>query len=367
MPAIAELPDIDQALAKLDAAEASFQDGPTEAFVQTESRANRDQSGSSEAAPGAKPPAQHPTDTRATAGAPPKPDAKPISEIPPKPGDKPAEAKPGEKPPEGSAFKRDRERLDKNWKSVNERKQQLDTQEQQLKAREQQIVTREQQFKLQQARAQQRFTPEQYEQASQTKLQNAEQFGLQADGLERRADKLEEAGNFAGAEQARVQAKQLREQAVVEAATGRQLKDYAGHLRANPDPTIQQHQQQLAKQMEHYTIEAAKRWPEMGQSGSEFQKSMAANLNAAAKYGLDANEHPAVMFFAAQLTAFERAAARVPDMEKELGELRAKVKDYEKLTAPGGGSEATARPQAGKPASQEDDGEALRQEAMAYS
>lgn len=367
MPTIAELPDIDQAMARLDAAEASFQEAPGEAFVQTDEPA-RAQSAPSEAKTADKPNSES-ADTRAAAGDK-TADPKPVSETP-KPGDKPAEQKPADaKPqdkPSGSAFKQNAERLDKTWKAVNERKAQLDAQEQQLKAREQQIAAQEQRVRIQQAKASQKYTPEQYEQAGQTRQQNGDQFELQADGLERRAEKLEEQGDLAGAERARQQAKNLRDQAVVERSTAKQLKDYAGHLRANPDPTLEQHQQQKSRELQHYTTEAAKAWPELAQSGSEFQKRTAAHLQAASKYGLDTNENPAIMYFAAQLTHFERTAARVPDMEKELGELRAKVKEYEKLTAPGGGSEASTQPQRGKPASAEDEGEALRAEALAMS
>lgn len=365
MPILAELPDIDAALAKLDAAEASFEEAPGEAFVQTDDPA-RPQSAPSEAKAAEKPDSDT-TDTRAAAGEKPAEAKEKVSETPPKPGEKPAELKPGEAKASGSAFKQNADRLDKTWKAVNERKVQLDGREQQLAQREQQLVVQEQRIKLQEARSAQKYSPEQYEQASQTRAQNADGFDLQADGLERRADKLEESGDYANAERARAQAKGLREQAIVERSTAKQLKDYAGHLRANPSPTVEQHQAQKARELQHYTTEAAKAWPELAQSGSEFQKRTAAHLNAAAKYGLDANENPAIMYFAAQLTHFERTAARVPEMEKELGELRAKVKDYEKLTAPGGGGEASTRPQAQKPASAEDEGEALRAEALTFS
>jgi hypothetical protein len=45
--------------------------------------------------------------------------------------------------------------------------------------------------------------------------------------------------------------------------------------------------------------------------------------------------HPQSIYLVTQLTAAESSAARVPAMEKELSQMKARVKELETLTAPG--------------------------------
>jgi hypothetical protein len=237
-----------------------------------------------------------------------------------------------------SDFAKNQERLEKTWKSVNQRKTELDTKEQTLTQREQAIAQREEQFKVQSAKAQQKFTPEQYETVSSQKLELAKSYDLQAKGLEAQAADFEADGKYTEAESAKQRAQDFREQAAYQRGVSKQLKEQAAHVRANPDPTLEQHQAKNQKLMRDYTMEAAKQWPDVAKQGSEFQKTMAGHLQEAAKQGLDANEFPVLMYHVARLTAAETEAARVPELVKKLGAAEAKVKELEALTAPGGGA-----------------------------
>jgi hypothetical protein len=307
--------------------------------------------------PAGKTPDSKSTDT--PAGAEPKPPTEPEKKIE-TPPEKPKKDANGNVP---SAFSKNAQRLEKNWKAVQERTTQLDASEAQLKQREQTIAQREQKAQLADARAKSKFTPEQYEQAASGKLKSAETLTLQADGLDRRAEQLEADGKYGEAELAKKQAQDLREQAAGVKYTARQMKEMAENLRKNPDPTIEQHKAAMEGQKKYYLVEAAKQWPDLAKDGSEFQKQMAGHLKAAADLGIDPNEFPSIFYHAARLTAAETAAARVPAMDKELGELRAKVKELELLTTPGGGQGSAQRqPEAGAKTDEQEEAE-LRHEA----
>jgi hypothetical protein len=360
MAAISELPDIDAALARLEAAEAEQVSPRPEAQVQTESEVQQS-APKAEATADQKTPEVNSTDTPAATDK--KNDA---PETTPKSEKTDAKTPDAPTTPDNrSPFAKNAERLDKTWKAVNERKTQLETREQQLTAREQAIQRREQEITAKAAKAERKFTPEQYEQAAQNKLNAIGNLDVQADGWDKRAAELEAGGKYADADRAREQAKALREQASAARVTAGQMKAYANHLRQNPDPTAQQIQAKQEQAKQFYTVEAAKAWPELAKSGSQFQKDVTAQLQEAAKNGLDANEHPVLIYHAANLVAHKAAAARVPGLEKTIEGLKAKVGELEKLTTPGGGTEANLQP--ARTASNEDDEAALRSAALAMS
>lgn len=283
---------------------------------------------------GAKPDTQQ-TDTRSEA------DAKP-SET--QETSKQTETQTEEK---GSAYKRSQDRLEKTWKAVNDRKVTLDTQESALKAREAQLAQREQQLTEKAAKADRKFSPEQYEQAAQTKINGLSQLEVQADGLQARAEKLEADGKYGEAERLKEQANALRAQATADKVLAQRMREYAQHLRQNPDPTAAQVQAKQQQALSHWTVEAAKAYPELAVKGSPFQVAVANALQDAAKSGLDVNEHPMLMFHAAKMVALQTAAERVPGLEKESAKLKNRVKELEGLTSPSGGqsaAQATTQP-----------------------
>ena len=347
------------AISRLDGLEAAETPIAEEAFVQ------------------ADPDAQQPAQDQKSAGSEPKPgdlsdtpataENKPADATIDKPSDKPA-VKPVEKPADDgkpkSKFAADKERLDKTWKSVNEQKTQLTAKEQALQQREQLLAQREQKAQVAEARAKNNFTPEQYLQAGQNKLQSAESLAIQADGLDRRAEQLEQAGNYADAAKLQAQAKAIREQSSGERVLAKQMQDMAEHLKKNPDPTIEQHKATLEQHKRHYLLEAAKRWPDVAVANSEFQKTMAAHLQAAAQQGLDPAENPAIFYHVARLTAAESAAARVPDLEKKLGAANARLKELEALTNPGGGQGSAQTQPAARELSDAEEEQSLRSFAL---
>jgi hypothetical protein len=358
---------LNDAIARLEGAEAAETPMEREAFVQAEDGNTQQTDDGQQPAAGSEKTGDTPlnksseTDTPAAADQKPPDGQKKDDKGTQKPGDKSGKTP---DPKAQSKFAADKERLDKTWKSVNDRKTELDTRETTLKAKEQALAIREQKAAVTEARAKNKFTPEQYLTAGQNKLKAAENLAVQADGWDRRADELERNGKFAEAEQHRAKAKELREQSQAERYQARQMEQMADHLRKNPDPTLEQHKATMESHKKHYLIEAAKRWPDVAVPNSEFQKVMAGHLQAAAQQGLDPAENPVVFYHAARLTAAETAAARVPDLEKKLSAAEAKIKELEALTAPGGGKgSAQTQPQQ-RQLTDEEEGEQLRQMAQ---
>lgn len=345
METLAERPGLDDAISRLEAAEAAeTQETPQEV-------------------PQAEPTPQQPVEAPDATNL--KPDSLPTdtpAEADPKPS---TEAQPKTDKPDAkgaSSFKANAERLDKSWKNVNTLKADLAAKETALAQREAAFKRQEENFQLRQSKSSQRFTPQQYAEAAQINEQNASNLALQADGLDRRADQLESDGKLAEAALARQQAQEKRDEAATERGFAKRMKVEASKPQSI-DATTQQIQARRVQEKQHYTLEAAKKWPDVAKAGSEFQKVMAGHLNEAAKQGINPDEFPIMMYHAARLTAAETAAASVPVMEKELGELRAKVKELEKLTSPGGGKpSAQSIPQKG-PKNDEEEGESLRMEA----
>lgn len=324
MADVMDMPDIDAAMARLDDAErqeSNHDAAPAPAEVETPAEQPAEP-----VAPTTETPASNPTDTPAA------PETEPSTETPKNEPAKPAENK--------SKFAKDQERRVGTWKEINVEKDALKKQKATLDEQRNLFQREQEQFKLERAKQTTKFTPEQYEQASQQKLGLAQQHDLTADGLEARAEKAEADGKYQDANRLKQQARNHRNASVIEQNKAREMKDYAAHMRQNPDPTAQQVQARNSQQMRDYTLKAAEQWPEVAKEGSEFQKTMAGHLKEAAAQGMRAEDFPVIMYHAARLTAAESAAARVPGMEKELGALRAKVKELEALTAPGGGNAA---------------------------
>lgn len=347
MPELETMPDLNDAIARLDAAEAAETPPPEPGQVKQAEQEPQQ-------------PVVPQTDGKetpneiSTAGTPAAAEPKPTgqqSETTPKAGDK-----------NKSAFAKDQERRDTSWKALNVAKDALQKEQDAFKAQQELHQREVTQFK--QKSAKQAYTPEQYEQASAQKLLLSQRLDLEAEGLEARAEKLEADAKYGEAENLRVQAKDRRETAAAQRGLARQMKETAAEVRQNPDPTAQQVQAQQAQRMRDYTLKAAQQWPDLAKDGSQFQKDVAAHLKAAAEQGIDPNEHPIMMYHAARLTAAETAAARVPVMEKELGEMRAKVKELEALTAPGGGSPSATKFPKERPLTDEEEGQELRQLAL---
>lgn len=245
--------------------------------------------------------------------------------------------KDGAKPDAKSNYAKSQERLERTWDNVNKRKTELETREQQLTQREQQLQQREASLKQQAEQAQQpQHKPEDFERAAQLKLSKAQALHQQADGIEARAKKLQDDGKYTDAARAEDEAKAIRKKAYQEEGNAEDLKAHAGELRKNPPATMAQRDAQVETQRKEWTLKAAKDFPDLAKADSSLQKNVAQSLNNLWNTDRALASHPQIIYYVTQLESAKAAAARVPGMEKELGELRAKVKDYEALTAPGG-------------------------------
>jgi hypothetical protein len=231
--------------------------------------------------------------------------------------EEPKTEKTTEKQPEKSAepddkakskYAQSQERRDKSWKALNEEKAAFTKQQEQLKAdRDALVIERKKLEGERQKLSQPKHTPEEVE--------------FTAKAWEREAEALEAQGKYEEADEKRLLAKQA--------------KAWAGELRANPpkpSQTDQEAQAEYDKLQKQWWSKAVIDFPALGKEASP-EAVMLKGL-------VEANPHilkdPEGLYWAGRLAVAETSAATVPKMEKELGELRAKVKDLnEKLAVSG--------------------------------
>ena len=261
-----------------------------------------------------------------------------------------------------SAFAKDQERLGRTWNDVNAQKAALKAEREAFNAERIRLQQEQSRFQEQQAKANKnRLTPEVYDQSATNAADKAATNALLIEGLKARKARLEEAGQYTEAAKIDGEIDAKVQEMHVSKYQAEQFKSLAAQMRANPDLSAEQRQQRTNQQLTHYTVEAAKKWPDLAVKDSPFQKAVAQGIRTLRQSGVDENDYPVLRYFVSEHVAAQSAAARVPVLEKELGELRAKVKEYESLTNPGGGRAAvpSQRP-SGKPVSLESEGEALR-------
>lgn len=195
-----------------------------------------------------------------------------------------------------SKFAKAKDRQDKSWAEINRQKEELRAEREQLaRDRDTAKAERDELEKRRQAE-ETKFSPQQYEQA---------------------AAEFEKQGKFDLADAARKRAEELRK---------------------NPPPSpqqaavLKQQQDQHAAAMKEWWGKAAVDFPKVAEKGSSENLALETFLKAEP----EAVKSPKGMYYAARLIHAESAAARMPEMEKELGALRARVKELEGLTTPGG-------------------------------
>ncbi len=232
-----------------------------------------------------------------------------------------------------SKYAKDAQRRDTSWKELDRRKEEFRATQEQVRLEKEALQRERQQWEAQRVKQSQK-DPAQYESAAQSFNQSAEQMDLQAKGLDAKAAELEEAAKYGESELAKQEATKLRNKAIVARGRAEDAKEYADHIRKNPDPSIAQLQQQEEGARRHYLMESAKAFPELAKEGSQFQKDYVAALTGLQKSAPSLANDPAISWYVSQFVSANTAAARVPALEKELGELRAKVKDFETSSAP---------------------------------
>ena len=222
---------------------------------------------------------------------------------------------------QGSKYAKDLSRRIPTWVEINEEKEKLEQAKTnwdgQLKAGRARFDADVVAFRAEQAAA--RPTPEKYDAfaskcADTAKVKEAE------------AIMAEKVGEVDKAEQLRDEAKFLKRDADAAKAS-------ADHLRKNPPPSQAQQQQKFQADQKTWIEKAAVDFPEFGKKDSPLQKAAMEYYREIAKDPA-VSRLPGVIYFAAERAALKSAADRVPALEKELGELKAKVKEQDELLNP---------------------------------
>jgi len=205
-----------------------------------------------------------------------------------------------------SRYQKAQERQQNSWSELNAGKDALKAEQNALRLEREEFQRKqgEHQAKVDQAEAE--FSPEQYENA---------------------AKKFEAEGKFDLAELA---------------------KSKADELRKNPPAQRSQKAAALVEgQKREWALKAGVDFPEVARTNSPLQLRVAQLFHDEP----DLKSHPKGIYVAARIASLEAAAASVSTLktqngsqEKELGQLRAKVKELEALTAPGGPGSATHLP-----------------------
>jgi hypothetical protein len=256
---------------------------------------------------------------------------------------------------QGSKYAKDFTRRLVTWSELNAAKDkhsaEVATHQGQLKAAIEKFNADVAQFQAEKAAT--TPTPEKYEAfaTKQTALANEKELA---------AKKAEDAGDFDGAEKLRDEAKFARRDA--EAAT-----KSAEHVRKNPPANAEQVQAKFVADQKTWVDKAAVDFPEFGKKDSPVFQEAVAFFREITKDPAVA-KLPGIIYFAAERAALKTASARVPGMEKELGELRTKVKDLEALTNPtpsGGVPRVQAGGRSAGSMSEEELYQQLREEAAA--
>jgi hypothetical protein len=272
----------------------------------------------------------------------------PADKEPQKPQDqKPAE-KPADKPadPKASKFAENQQRLMGGWKTLNAEKETLKQERETFQRERDSLVAERKQLEDERQKVNQpKYKPEDYENYAREATQKAMAWNEQA-------QKLEGEGKFDEADKAAAQSKLLRQQAL-------QAKERADHLRANPpkpSPTAEQAAKDFEVKRKEWYGKALTHYPAFKDKTSEPFKRLTAVLTKGAE-GYDpiieevVNRSPEGMYYAARLVQAETLAASVAQKDKEIVELRAKVKELdEKAAIP---ADAVAQRQAGKKSDEE--------------
>lgn len=324
------MPGVDAAAAKLaalDAAEATATTSPTQ-----EQREATGERAAQVEEQGQNPKTEEQTDTRAAAEQAPPDTAQTDSTIPK--ADANAPAKPEQPKDEKGRFQKAIERGFTNWKEFNEWKaaetQKVEARTKELEAKAAEIERK----RVEVEEAQPNYQPEDYEQAAANSVNKAQSLSLQADGLEKRAG---EAATAAEERQLQEQAAKLRKQAAAAEVQADNLKDYAANLRKNPPANAQQREAKRQQQVRDWSVAAAREYPELLNLESAVYKEADKQMAELKQRSPELASHPSSVYYVARMAKLTTEAARVPGLDKELGQLRARVQELEGLATTGGG------------------------------
>lgn len=216
-----------------------------------------------------------------------------------------------------SKFAADAARRDTSWKALDTEKKTFRDEVTRQKA---ELQTAIEKFNADVAEHRKSQTPEAYDQMA------LKEAAKQRDLMKAVAE-AETAGDFDKSEQ-------LKAEAAVAARFENMAKAKADDLRKNPPPSVKQQQEQFTANQREWILKAATDFPEYGKKGSELQSATAEVFKSLTTQEPEASRLPGLVYYCVRMAAAETAAARVPVMEKELGELRAKVKELDAATNP---------------------------------
>jgi hypothetical protein len=212
-----------------------------------------------------------------------------------------------------SRYAKTAQRQEKSWAEINRQKDEV------RKERER-LETERKQFEEQRRKQEAALSPEQYEAA---------------------AKRFEDQGKFDLADAARERAEELRRNPT--------------QAKPQTEATAKPPNSQLADDRKEWWTKAAIDFPNVSKEGTPEHTALKAFV-AQEPRTLDS---PIMLYYAARMVNAETAAARVPELDKELGALRAKVKELESMTAPSPAGNPPKSGAAGEPGETLDDLERL--------
>lgn len=197
-----------------------------------------------------------------------------------------------------------KEREARAWKKINEEKERL-------------------------AQAARELEDRQRDTAQPASRYSADDYRASAERWETEADKLEAEGEFEKADEKRNLARLALKQAETLAKQG-----------TPPTKAETDHETKLRLAQKAALQRAREEMPELTQKGSPLNEAVVGLLRANPGL-LDTAEGP---YWAAKYAQAESQASRVPDLEAEVSEFKAKIKELEEATSVGGASGPTAQP-----------------------
>lgn len=256
--------------------------------------------------------------------------------------------------PNASKLTKDNARRDRSWRALNEEKEAFVTE----KTKHQQTLNAAlARFNADVAKhreeiAASRPTPERFEAYAQK---------LTTDAALKEAEmvKAEANGDLDAAKELYAEVKGLRDKAT-------EAKAHAEHLRKNPPPNEKQIQEKFKADQSTWVAKANTDFPEFAKKDSPVRNAAVETYKEITAADPQLGRLPGLIYHCVRYAAAKTAADRVPGMEKELGELRTKVKELELLTNPTPSGGVARQPAALKPfdqMSEDEQIEALNVEA----
>jgi hypothetical protein len=219
-------------------------------------------------------------------------------------------------------YAKDRVRKDNSWKALNAEKEAFNAEKvKQQQALQGAIAKFNADVAKHQAEvAATRHNPEKFDEL-------ANKLDTEAKLKEAEIIKAENAGDLDAA-------KKLYAEAEVCKADAGKARKYADQLRKNPPPNEKQIQEKFKADQSTWVAKANTDFPEFAKQGSAVRNAAIESFKEITMADPALARLPGLIYHCVRYAAAKTAADRVPAMEKELGELRTKVKELEVLTNP---------------------------------